>query len=242
MEELRNRTQGTTETILSYVTGLRIIFDKMSPCPDLSRQLDKACQNLNPTYAVQINRKDVSTFEDLLDLGKQVEIKMLNMQNYKEPPLPESSLLANAAWHRPKEDKPAKKQGGKKNSPKNEVASVDAEIEVASVKEISKEKQKSPQKPIDNPKNSKKFSTAKSDFSQQATPTDNKANEQEHGEMPRPGECFKCRRTGHNWTKCTFRKLFKTFCYGCGRANLIRPRCPTCKNSDQENREGGQFN
>lgn len=31
-----------------------------------------------------------------------------------------------------------------------------------------------------------------------------KFSEETQEEMPRADECFKCRRTGHNWNKCTF--------------------------------------
>lgn len=78
-EEARLRTQGKNKPIQSYVTCLRLIFEKLDPKLPLDRQLDRAVQNLNPTYALQINRKEVKIFEDLLTLGKQVEVKLHNI-------------------------------------------------------------------------------------------------------------------------------------------------------------------
>lgn len=56
-EEARLRTQGKDESIQVYVTCLRLIFEKLDPKLPLDRQLDRAVQNLNPKYALQINRK-----------------------------------------------------------------------------------------------------------------------------------------------------------------------------------------
>lgn len=85
-KEARLRTQGTEESIQTYLTCLRLIFDKMDPSLPLDRQLDKAVKNLTPTYLLQINRKDVRSYENLLSLGKQLEVKTLNIKQYKDPP------------------------------------------------------------------------------------------------------------------------------------------------------------
>lgn len=69
---------------------------------------------------------------------------------------------------------------------------------------------------------------------------ESESDEDEDGVMPRPGECIKCRRQGHQKPYCVFRPRFRLYCYHCGRANTVRPKCPTCKESEQENVEGGQ--
>ena len=56
-----------------------------------------------------------------------------------------------------------------------------------------------------------------------------------HGELPKPGECFKCRQTEHLFNNCENEAIFKIFCYSCGRANKIAPKCPTCKKEVNEN-------
>lgn len=111
-EEARLRRQGKDESIQAYVMCLRLIFEKLDSKLPLDRYLDGAVQNLNPKYALQINRKEVKTYEDLLTLGKQVEIKLHNIAKYAEPLPPSQALLSNAAYYptaqEPKEQKPTK--------------------------------------------------------------------------------------------------------------------------------------
>lgn len=238
-EEARLRTQGKDESIQAYVTCLRLIFEKLDPKLPLDRQLDRAVQNLNPKYALQINRKEVKTYEDLLILGKQVEIKLHNIAKYAEPPPPSQALLSNAAYYPTAQEKDAKqspkkaKEGPKKpQNPRNELAAVTD----------GRPKQGQPnrgesQEP--KPRKEKIFVNSNTSSSQESKP---KSPKVEHTEMPNTGECFKCRRQGHKMSECTYRACFKLYCYGCGRANKIKPNCstPGCKKVRQENPEGGQ--
>ena len=165
----------------------------MSPKLSLSRQLDMACQNLNPTYAMQIDRNQINNFEDLLNAGKQVEIKLLNLSKYKEPPPPETSVLSNAAWHPPPTAKSPKKiQKEQKPHVKNEIAST---------KDVAAVVQKSEQPKKQLPKFDKRNDTPmcaenKSRSSKQSSATF-KYPADAHRELPNPGECFKCRQQGH---------------------------------------------
>ena len=76
LEEARLRTQALTEPIVSFITCIRIIFDKLEPPLPLSRQLDLTRRNLNPHFAMYIDRYQISSFEDLLEKGKLVENKL----------------------------------------------------------------------------------------------------------------------------------------------------------------------
>lgn len=60
-----------------------------------------------------MNRRDVNSFEDLLNISKQVEIKLLNIKKYKEPLLQETILLTNAAWHGPVKEDPKRLKDSK---------------------------------------------------------------------------------------------------------------------------------
>ena len=188
----------------------------------LIAHLDQAVQNLHPTYAFQINRREINSFQDLLSIGKQVEVKLLNMKQYKEPPLPEATLLTNAAYVRPKEDQPAQKKIPDKNDKRKIAATQEAQQVDAMVasQQTAKPSAKTPQK-------------------KNTTNTVSQTSE-EHSEMPKPGQCFQCRKEGHSHKNCRSKKLFKCFCYGCGRANIIKPRCPTCNPPKKENKEGSQ--
>lgn len=244
MEEARNRTQAKSEPILSYITCLRIIFDKMNPHLSLSRQLDIACQNLNPTFSMQINRDRICTFEDLLNAGKQVEIKLLNIRKYKDPPSPDTALLANAAWHPPKSEQVQKRTPSQsKNSKSNTAATTESECAT-----IKTEGTKKPKK---LPKQSIKTSETKSippvSNTELSTPNNVASNPKppsppkfQHPEMPRFGECFKCRQPGHRFSDCRYKRVFRIFCYSCGKANVTSSRCPACLKKKEENARGDQ--
>lgn len=237
MEDARKRTQALSESITSFVTCIRIIFDKMSPPLSLSRQLDMACQNLNPTYSMQINRDQISSFEELLNAGKRVEIKLINLKKYKEPPPPDTAVLSNAAWHPPKDAK----QQSKKQQKANNDNKVHPRNEVASAKDISISEKNLVHKKPDTPKK-EKVGTPKQIKKTVASPkpAESKKDITQHPDLPRPGECFKCRQTGHLFKACTNDPVFRIFCYSCGRAKVIATKCPTCKRDGEGNVQGGQ--
>lgn len=231
MEDARQRTQALSEPITSFITCIRIIFDKMNPKLSLSRQLDMTCQNLNPTYALQINRSQINSFEELLTAGKQVEIKLINVRKYKEPPPPDTAVLANAAWHPPKDQaQPVKKH------PKSNEKKTNPKLEIASAKEISPVSKnagnkKNLQSSLRKEDKNKYSASPESTITAKQTPASRSIKEN-YPELPRPGECFKCRESGHLFKSCSNTPIFRIFCYSCGRANVIATKCPTCKKAE----------
>ena len=153
------------------------------------------------------------------------------MKKYKKPPSPDTAVLTNAAWHPPKE------QIAKKNQ--KVINDKKPKLEIASTKEVSqpnKFKKKTSSVPRQDQKSDIPSITAKLS---EKTPnsTDNTVK---HPELPRPGECFECRQKGHIFKECPNKRIFKFFCYSCGRANLIASKCPTCKKEVTENTKGDQ--
>ena len=57
------------------------IFSKLEPKLDLQFMLDQTRDNLNVDYLMYFNRAQFRTFEELLDLGKQVEIQSQKIKN-----------------------------------------------------------------------------------------------------------------------------------------------------------------
>lgn len=45
-------------------------------------------------------------------------------------------------------------------------------------------------------------------------------------------KCWNCHRTGHTYSECRTTK--SRFCYGCGRPDTYKPRCPDCNNPNQK--------
>ena len=58
-------------------------------------------------------------------------------------------------------------------------------------------------------------------------------------DLPKPGECFKCRNLGHNWKDCT-NTGHKYFCYKCGKPRVIKTNCPNCSTDQEENSKRDQ--
>jgi len=118
MEEARSRSQHRDEDIATFITKLRIIFQKFSPPLPLDLQLDIAYANLHPNYAL-ILRFHFNSYEQLCAVGKQVELKALRVRNYRPPPASGNSLVPAAAYSSkstktPQQISPerTKKQGG----------------------------------------------------------------------------------------------------------------------------------
>lgn len=43
-------------------------------------------------------------------------------------------------------------------------------------------------------------------------------------------KCFNCDEPGHAYNKCTKKKTI--FCYGCGKKNITKPKCPNCSSKN----------
>jgi hypothetical protein len=173
-----------------------------------------------------IDRYQISSFEDLLEKGKLVENKLQVVKRYKEPPRSDTAFCVNAAWQPENDNKNRNSRKEKPKINKNETASTNEVAAVIPKQNLQKknEKPKHEKPKIEN--------TAKTEQKEQKK----KPNLLEvHGELPKPGECFKCRQTGHLFKNCTNEAIFKIFCYSCGRANKIAPKCPTCKKDGKEN-------
>ena len=53
---------------------------------------------MHPVYVDKIGRQQFTTFEELLVLGRNEEIKKELRRSYKPPPHPDQSLLNDAAY------------------------------------------------------------------------------------------------------------------------------------------------
>ena len=76
LSEVHKRIQRKNENITSYVTAMRKIFDKFIPRLELSYELDLTYNNLHPDYLRNLFRYQFSTFAQLQELGKQIELRL----------------------------------------------------------------------------------------------------------------------------------------------------------------------
>ena len=95
--EIINRTQGRSEPISSYVSGLQRLMNRLQPRWPLEQQLDRAHLNLNPYYADRIERSKYSTFDELQRLGQEVEIRKERARMYHSPPRPSLVMCPSSA-------------------------------------------------------------------------------------------------------------------------------------------------
>lgn len=91
-EEIRLRTQGESENIDMYVTSLLTMFARLITPMSKEEQLDRLVDNLNPTMRQKIKRSKISSVQDLVKKGREVEAVELAVKMYVPPPRPEVSL------------------------------------------------------------------------------------------------------------------------------------------------------
>lgn len=205
------RQQGKNEPITTFITNIRLIFNQMEPQLPESRQIDIACNNLNPNYIQQIRRSHIKSFEDLIDEGKDVENNLDKIKNYKGPPNPSTALLKSAAW--PK--KSSERANITKKAPeKDELAATKSDKGTAN----------------NNTRKPKKESS-----SDKHTATNTKTTECDITDMPNAGECYKCRQQGHLFKDCPNESKLKFYCYRCGKGKVTVVKCPNCKDRKGKN-------
>lgn len=70
---LKERTQGDGEPITDFIVQYRNLLTYVSPPYSLRLQLDKTYRNLRPEYRKRIARSEFTSFQELRNLGRQLE-------------------------------------------------------------------------------------------------------------------------------------------------------------------------
>lgn len=93
MDEIRKRTQGSQEKVLTYITIMENLFKKLKQPP---REIDRVAlikRNLLPEIQSHLALNRVSTVDDLICLSRAVEETQARIQKYVPPPTSNRSLL-----------------------------------------------------------------------------------------------------------------------------------------------------
>ena len=88
-EELRSRSQAPWESVASYLADVKCIVARFRIPPSTSKQLRIFFRNLHPKFRHSLEGKDVRSFKELGEFGREFE-KRKELDNRYAPPPPKS--------------------------------------------------------------------------------------------------------------------------------------------------------
>lgn len=103
LEEIRNRTQGAKEKLITYVSSMENLFNKLGPSkPTEEVRIKMIRRNLLPYLQSQLALHETENISDLLRLGRAIEETAVRTQRYVPPPTNYKQLLEpGLAYHKP---------------------------------------------------------------------------------------------------------------------------------------------
>lgn len=84
-EEIKHRTQGSSETIGMYIAIMQNLFNRMRVPVTEQVKLKIILNNLMPLYQQALMLTDVTSIEQLKKLGRHIEARKQSVQNYIPP-------------------------------------------------------------------------------------------------------------------------------------------------------------
>ena len=95
-EELHSRTQAPEESVASYLADVKCIVARFRIPPSTSKQLRMVFRNLHRKFRHYLEGKDVRSFEQLGEFGREFE-KRRELDNRYAPSPPKSKARIPAA-------------------------------------------------------------------------------------------------------------------------------------------------
>lgn len=93
MDEIRRRTQGSQEKVITYVAVMESLFRKLShPLPEEMR-INYVRRNLLPHIQTQLSIHPLRSMAELVKLSRSVEDTQARVQKYQPPPTNTRNLL-----------------------------------------------------------------------------------------------------------------------------------------------------
>lgn len=85
-EEIRRRTQGTHERVISYVSVMESLFKKLPNVPAESHRVELIRRNMLPNIQTQLSIQLIKNLADLVNLARAIEETNWRVQKYQPPP------------------------------------------------------------------------------------------------------------------------------------------------------------
>ncbi|KAL7307843.1 hypothetical protein TKK_0000163 [Trichogramma kaykai] len=231
MEDLRNRTQGKGEKIVTFLTSHRYIVSRFTRPPSQKQQLEMAWRNLLPEYRRALLNPYIPTLDDLERHGRQWERQRDLDLRYTPPPPAERMRVQGDAFRGP--------------TPRARVAAVEVDNDEDDESALEQAVQGTSSRPTRAPE-----STSDGNSHPAGQRSELHFNAAAHrpaspypGDVSMPkefvGACFIFQRVGHRASECPEVK-----CYNCDEQGHLsrdcpKPRAPTptvsCQNCNAPN-------
>lgn len=83
--EIRQRTQAKHETIVSYISTMQGMFSRLTSPMSHADQLEILMHNIRPEYMKELALHDISSIDQLKQLGKRLELARVRAERFSEP-------------------------------------------------------------------------------------------------------------------------------------------------------------
>lgn len=85
LQEIRARTQAKSETIVSFVSTILGMFDRLEKKVSEEMKLDILSRNIRPEYSRDLALQDIHSIEHLKALCKRIELSQVKAAQFREP-------------------------------------------------------------------------------------------------------------------------------------------------------------
>ena len=212
--EIRERTQGPSEALADYLTGLCTLLNRLEHTPSEAEQLRWAYGNMKPEYKLFIRRGDFNTLEELSCLGKEYEYIQKLKSTFRSPPNASQSVVPEAAYKPPTRRKSASsvREVEKTFQSKHD----NHAIEAVALNRAS---------PAVNQDLTRQRSLVRANSTQGLGGSTSSATLESNRLL-----CWNCGRVGHRFSRCSL--PLNRFCFRCGRRDVTKASCRDCQSGN----------
>lgn len=101
-DEIRRRTQGAQERILTYVVAMENLFRKLPNEPSADTKLNIVRRNLLPYLQSRLATHKITSMDELLSLGRPVEETEARIQRFTPPSNTRGLVEPSLAYQKPR--------------------------------------------------------------------------------------------------------------------------------------------